>query len=101
MVTYGRPVLSHEPQVVAEEWADADEEQGGHDEQKQDVELGVRVGQLFLEKWEEREQGCSSHQSDERSLLGKGNYCSMQIQLASVHLLFCDHMTQVRAMLTL
>lgn len=48
MVTYSRPVLSHEPQMVGEEWADADEEQGGHNEQKQDVELGMRVGQLFL-----------------------------------------------------
>lgn len=48
VATYSRPVLSHEPQMVGEEWANADEEQGGHDEQKQDVELGVRVGQLFL-----------------------------------------------------
>lgn len=48
MATYSRPVLSHKPQMVGEEWADADEEQGSHDEQKQDVELGMRVWQLFL-----------------------------------------------------
>lgn len=29
------------------------------------------------------------------------NYCSMQIQLTSVDLLFSDHMTQVRTRLTL
>lgn len=46
--TYSRSVLSHEPQVVAEQRADADEEEGGHDEEEQDVELGVRVGELFL-----------------------------------------------------
>lgn len=46
--TYSRSVLSHEPQVVAEQRADADEEEGGHDEEEQDVELCVRVGELFL-----------------------------------------------------
>lgn len=29
--TYGGPVLSHEPQVVAEKWQDADKEQGRHE----------------------------------------------------------------------
>lgn len=51
--TYSGSVLSHQPQVVAEQRADADAEEGGHDEEEQDVELGVRVGQLLLQKWEE------------------------------------------------
>lgn len=46
--TYSRSVLSHEPQVVTEQRADADEEEGSHDEEEQDVELGVCVGELFL-----------------------------------------------------
>lgn len=48
--TDSRPVLPHEPQVVAEKGDDADEEQGRHKEEEQDVELGVRVGQLFLQR---------------------------------------------------
>lgn len=44
------PVLSHEPQMVAEKRHDADEEQGRHKEEEQDVELGVCVRQLFLQE---------------------------------------------------
>lgn len=51
--TYSRSVLPHKPQVVAEQRADADAEEGGHDEEEQDVELGVRVGKLFLKKRED------------------------------------------------
>lgn len=39
--------------MVAEQRADADAEEGGHDEEEQDVELGVCVGELLLQKWEE------------------------------------------------
>lgn len=44
--------------MVAEQRADADEEEGGHHEEEQDVELGVRVGELFLPSGKSR--GCSS-----------------------------------------
>lgn len=39
--------------MVAEQRADADAEEGGHDEEEQDVELCVRVGEHFLHEWEE------------------------------------------------
>lgn len=52
--TYSRSVLSHKPQVVAEQGADADAEEGCHDEEEQDVELGMCVGELFLRKRSER-----------------------------------------------
>lgn len=53
--TYSRSVLPHKPQVVAEQRADADAEEGGHDEEEQDVELGVCVGELLLHKRSVRE----------------------------------------------
>lgn len=46
--TYSCPVLSHKPQMVAEKWPNADKEQGRHEKEKQDVELGMCVRQLFL-----------------------------------------------------
>ncbi len=48
--TYSGPVLSHKPQMVAEKWHDADKEQSRHEKQKQDVEFGVCVRQLFLQR---------------------------------------------------
>lgn len=36
--------------MVAEKWHDADEEQGRHKEEEQDVELGMCVRQLFLQR---------------------------------------------------
>lgn len=39
--------------MVAEQRADADAEEGSHDEEEQDVELGVRVREHFLHEWEE------------------------------------------------
>ncbi len=52
--TYSGPVLSHEPQVVAEKWQDADKEQRRHEKEKQDVEFGMRVRQLFLQTEKKR-----------------------------------------------
>lgn len=46
--TYGGPVLAYEPEVVAEEWQDADEKQRCHKEKEQYVEFGMRVGKMFL-----------------------------------------------------
>ena len=43
IATYSGPVLSHEPEMVAEKRQDADEEQRRHEKQKQDVEFGVCV----------------------------------------------------------
>lgn len=48
--TDSRPVLPHKPQMVAEKWHNADEEQGRHKEEEQDVELGMCVRQLFLQR---------------------------------------------------
>ena len=67
IATYSGPVLPHEPEMVAEKWQDADEEQRRHEKQKQDVEFGVRVGQLFLQREKKKKQalalsvGMSSH----------------------------------------
>lgn len=55
--TYGGPVLSHKPEMVAEKRQDADEEHGRHKKQKQHVEFGVSVRQLILEG---RERGAVS-----------------------------------------
>lgn len=44
------PVLSHQPQMVAEKRHDADKEQGGHKEEEEDVELGVFVRELVLQR---------------------------------------------------
>lgn len=65
VLTYSGPVLSHKPQMVAEKWQDADKEQGRHEKQKQDVEFGVRVSQLFLQRGK-GEQKCQSCQSARR-----------------------------------
>lgn len=43
--------------MIAEKWQDADKEQGRHKKQKQDVEFGMRVRQLFLQKGDS-EQKC-------------------------------------------
>lgn len=58
IATYSGPVLSHKPQMVAEKWQDADKEQGRHKKQKQDVEFGMRVRQLFLHMEKKKEQKC-------------------------------------------
>ncbi len=47
-VTYGGPVFSHKPQVVSEEWKNADAEHGRHKKEKQDMEFGVRLWQVTL-----------------------------------------------------
>lgn len=55
-VTYGGPVFSHKPQVVSEEWKNADAEHGRHKKEKQDMEFGVRLWQVTLGEGE-REKG--------------------------------------------
>lgn len=50
IATYSGSVLSHKPQMIAEKWQDADKKQGRHKKQKQDVEFGMRVRQLFLQR---------------------------------------------------
>lgn len=47
-LTYSGPVLSYEPQMVAEEGQNTDAEHGRHKEQEQDMEFGVSVRQLVL-----------------------------------------------------
>lgn len=54
-VTYGGPVFSHKPQVVSEEWKNADAEHGRHKKEKQDMEFGVRLWQVTLREEGERE----------------------------------------------
>lgn len=65
-VTYGGPVFSHKPQVVSEEWKNADAEHGRHKKQKQDVEFGLRLWQVSLreggEKKESRETRINNEQ---------------------------------------
>lgn len=46
--TYGGPVFSNQPQMVAEQRQDADAEHRRHEKQEQDVEFGVSVQQLVL-----------------------------------------------------
>lgn len=49
----GRSVLSHKPQVVAEEGQNTNAEHGRHKKEKQDVEFGLSVPQLVCPKFYE------------------------------------------------
>lgn len=53
-VTYSGPVLPYKPQVVAEEGQNTDAEHGRHKKKKQDMEFGVVVWLLILEKRREK-----------------------------------------------
>lgn len=53
VLTYGGSVFAYQPQVVAEEGQNTDAEHGRHKKKKQDVEFGVSVLQLILERRQE------------------------------------------------
>lgn len=72
-VTYGGPVFSHKPQVVSEEWKNADAEHGRHKKEKQDMEFGVRLWQVTLRKRGERERRAVRQRSITRETRATGH----------------------------
>lgn len=67
-VTYGGPVFSHKPQVVSEEWKNADAEHGRHKKEKQDMEFGVRLWQVTLREGGERKESCETEINNEQDM---------------------------------
>lgn len=67
-VTYGGPVFSHKPQVVSEEWKNADAEHGRHKKEKQDMEFGVRLWQVTLREGGERKESCETKINNEQDM---------------------------------